>query len=179
MGKDQLVEAPSRGQNSSANTLVRIVDFDLNTHRVKVVRLNDNEPLEPDQSTMEKITQTKRYEHKGDKVLKTSLASDGPIISVDDSSVSLRGNSNFGFFSFKEGGANIIKGPISLATEPHQIRVSGLTTLNPLVTSGFPSTIVTPIPTTVWALPTAAMIKPLLKDVLVMGMIVAACGAGA
>lgn len=178
--KDNLMlESPNRGRSANAYTLVRIVDYDPSTHRVKVVKISDNEPLEPDQKTLEKIKQKKNYDHSGDKVMKTSLSKDGPIVHVDDNSVSLRGNSDYGFFSFREGGANIIKGPLSIATEPHQVRLSGMTTLNPLVTSGFASTIVTPIPTTIWAIPSAAMIKPLLKDVMVMTTIVAATGAGA
>lgn len=158
-------------------TLVRIVDFDPAKHLVKVVTLADNKPLLKDQDTEEAPDQKKRYKHTGEKVLKTSQANDGPIISANDSFVSMRGNADYGFFSFREGGANIIKGPISFGVEPQQIRISGLTTLNPIATSGFASTIVTPIPMTNWSLPTAAAIKPILKDVLIMGTLLAAVGS--
>jgi len=160
-----------------AGTLIKIVDFDPAKHLVKVIRVADGKPLLKDQNVDKGIEQKKRFESTGEKVLKTSQASDGPIISANDNYVSMRGNSDFGFFSYREGGANIIKGPLSIATEPHQVRLSGLTTLNPLLTSGFASTIVTPIPTTIWSLPASAMIKPILKDVLIMGTILAAAGS--
>jgi len=160
-----------------AGTLVKIVDFDPSKHLVKVVKVVDNKPLMKDQQVDEAIAQKKKFKHNGEKVLKTSQAADGPIIAANDNFVSMRGNADYGFFSYREGGGNIIKGPLSIATEPHQVRIAGMTTLNPLITSGFPSTIVTPIPTTVWAIPTAGMIKPILKDVLIMGTLVAAAGS--
>lgn len=176
-GNKSIKEMLPKSGSEHAGTLVRIVDFDPSKHLVKVVKMADNKPLLKDQKMEEAIDQKKKFEATGEKVLKTSQASNGPIISANDSFVSLRGNDNYGYFSYKEGGGNIIKGPLSIATEPHQVRLSGLTTLNPLITSGFPSTIVTPIPTTVWALPTSAMIKPLLTDILVMGTMMAAAGA--
>jgi len=166
-----------KSASEHSGTLVRIVDFDQSKHLVKVVKEVDNKPLLKDQTVDKAIEQKKRYEPTVEKVLKTSEANDGPIISANDNYVSMRGNDDFGFFSYREGGANIIKGPLSIATEPHQVRLAGLTTLNPLITSGFASTIVTPLPTTVWSLPTAAMIKPLLKDILIMGTILAAAGS--
>lgn len=159
-------------------TLVRIVDFDPAKHLVRVVKIADNKPLLKDQEIEEAPNQKKRYEATGEKVLKTSLASDGPIVAVNESFASLRGNDDYGYFSYREGGGNIIKGPLSIAVEPQQVRISGLTTLNPLAISGFPSTIVTPIPMTNWSLPTAAAIKPILKDVLVMATLLSAMGSG-
>lgn len=176
-GNKSLNDFIKKATSEHAGTLVRIVDFDPAKHLVKVVKVADNQPLSKDQQVDESITQKKKFKHTGEKSLKTSGAPDGPILSANDNYVSMRGNSDYGFFSYREGGGNIIKGPLSLATEPHQIRLSGMTTLNPLITSGFPSTIVTPIPTTVWALPKAAMIKPILKDVLVMGTLLAAAGS--
>lgn len=176
-GNKSILDMIPKAGSEHKGILVRIVDFDPAKHLVKVVKVSDNQPLVKDQDLDTKIDQKKKYNATGEKVLKTSLAEDGPIASVNDSYASIRGNDNYGFFSFREGGGNIIKGPVSLATEPHQIRVSGLTTLNPLLTSGFASTIVTPIPTTIWALPTAAAIKPILKDVLVMGTLLAAVGS--
>lgn len=170
-----------KSTSEHAGTLIRVLDFDPAKHLLKVVKMADNKPLEPDAEVDSANKRKKPYDEVSSKILKTSLAADGPIIEANDNSVSMRGNADFGFYSFREGGANIIKGPLSIATEPHQIRISGLTTLNPLVTSGFASTIVTPVPMTIWSLPTAAMIKPLLQDVLIMGTIYAASamsGAG-
>lgn len=174
---DSLLRIPN-ARSEHAGELVRIVDYDPATHRCKVVRLSNGEPLEPDQQTEEKIDQKKAFEHSGNKVLKATDAINGPILEVTPEMASLRGNSDFGFFTYREGGANIIKGPLSIATEPHQVRLAGLSTLNPLITSGFASTIVTPIPTCVWALPTTSMIQPLLRDVLIAGTVLAACGSG-
>jgi len=175
-GNNSVLQKIPRAVSEHSGVLVRIVDFDPNKHLVKVVRLSDGKPLLKDQVVDTAITQKKRFEHKGEKVMKTSPAADGPIAAVNDDIVSMRGNADEGFYSMRDGG-NLIKGKLSLATEPHNIRLSGLTTLNPLITSGFPSTIVTPIPATIWALPTAAILKPILKDVLVMGTLVAAAGS--
>jgi len=166
-----------KAASPDAGRIVKIVDFDPSKHLVKVVDAKTNKPILLDQKVEKAISQKKKFEHTGEKILKTSLSGDGPIVSANDNFVSMRGNGDYGFFSYREGGANIIKGPLSLAAEPHKIRLSGLTTLNPLITSGFASTIVTPIPATIWSLPTASMIKPMLKDMLVMGTLIAATGS--
>jgi len=166
-----------KAYSENAGTLVRIVDYDPEKHLVKVVRLDNNKPLELDKETLEDINQKKTYDQPNSKVLKTSLASDGPIVESNEVFARVCGNDNHGFFSYREGGANIIKGPLSIATQPHQVRLAGLSTLNPLITSGFPSTIVTPIPTCVWNLPSAGIIKPLLADVMTAATIVAAAGS--
>ena len=176
-GNKSISEMIPKALSEHKGTLVRIVDFDPAKHLVKVVKVVDNKPLEKDQQMTKAPDQKKRYKPTGERVLKTSEAADGPIISVNDGVASMRGNDDYGFFSYREGGGNIIKGPTSIATEPHQIRIAGLTTLNPLITSGFPSTIVTPIPTTLWSLPTAAAIKPILKDIIVMSTLLAAVGS--
>lgn len=177
-GNKSISDMIPKAMSEHKGTLVKIVDFDPAKHLVKIVKLADNKPLLKDQETEEAPIQKKRYEATGEKVLKTSQANDGPIISANDNFASMRGNADYGFFSFREGGGNIIKGPLSLAVEPQQIRISGLTTLNPLATSGFASTIVTPIPMTNWSLPTAAAIKPMLKDIIVMSTLLAAVGSG-
>lgn len=176
-GNKSVSDLIPKAASEHKGTLVRIVDFDPAKHLLRLVKLSDNQPLLKDQEIEKAVPQKKRYEATGEKVLKTSLAQDGPIVSVNDTYASIRGNDDYGFFSFREGGGNIIKGPLSIATEPHQVRLSGLTTLNPLITSGFASTIVTPIPATVWSLPTAAAIRPLIKDILVMGTLLAAVGS--
>ena len=117
------------------------------------------------------------YKQPSTQVLKTLPAPDGPIVEVTDSSASLRGGSEYGFFSYRESG-NIIKGPLSIAAKPHEVRLSGVTTLNPLITSGFASTIVTPIPTTVWSIPMAGMLGPIKKDVAIMAAMIGSMGVG-
>lgn len=166
-----------KAKSEHAGTLVKIVDYDPAKHLVKVVKFRDNQPLEKDQEMNSKIDQKKAFDHPRAKSLKTLDLPSGPIVEVNDEVASLRGNSDFGFFSYRDGGANIIKGPLSIAAEPHQVRLSGLTTLNPLITSGFASTIVTPLPATVWSIPTTAMVKPILKNVLIAGTILTAAGS--
>ena len=176
-GNKGIGEMTPKAISEHAGTLVRITDYDKNKHKLKVVKLADNQPLDPDQETEEKIEQKKLYDHPNTRTLKVSEAADGPIVEATEDYVSMRGNGDYGFFSYREGGANIIKGPLSIAAEPHQVRLAGLTTLNPLITSGFASTIVTPLPACVWSLPGAATIRTLLKDVLVAGTLMAAAGS--
>jgi hypothetical protein len=152
------------------------VDYDPANHLVKVVKAADNKPLEKDYETQQEVIKKKPYKQPRSKVLKTSSAGDGPIIEVNDSLASMRGNADYGFFSYREGAGNIIKGPISFGAAAQQMKFQGLHTLNPIALSGFPSTIVTPIPTFLWALPAAAAVKPLLKDITVMGTLVSAFG---
>jgi len=160
-----------------AGTLVKIVDYDPGKHLVKVVKVADNNPLDKDQEVDQQTDQKKRWEQPRSKTVKTSEFPNAPIMEANDDTVSLRGNKHYGMFSYREGGGNIVKGPLSIASEPHQVKLAGLSTLNPLTTSGFPSTIVTPMPMTNWSLPTAGMVKPILTSVLVAGTILAASGA--
>jgi len=176
-GNRSLNDKIPKARSEHAGKLIKVVDYDPAKHLVKVVGYRDNEPLDKDQALEEKIMQKKAFDHPRAKSLKTLDLPSAPIIEVNDEVASLRGNSDYGFFSYRDGGANIIKGPLSIAAEPHQIRIAGLTTLNPLITSGFASTIVTPLPATVWAIPTTAMIKPILKNVLIAGTILAAAGS--
>lgn len=161
-----------------AGTTVRIVDYDPSRHLVRVVKTADNSPLEKDLESPEKINKRKSFDTPTGKTIKTLNAANAPTLHVDDNSASLRGNSDYGFFSFREGGGNIIKGPLSIASAFSQVKIGGLSTLNPLLQSGFPSTIVTPIPTCLWSLPSASVIKPILKDVAVMQTLVSALGSG-
>lgn len=156
-------------------TLVIIEDYDPENHRVKVKRFKDNKPLEPDRTSPKPVEQRKLYDLKDKRTLKVDDDPKGPIIEATANYVRMGGNNDHGFFSFKEGG-NIIKGPLSLVAMPNEIRLSALTTLNPLIISGFPSTIVTPLPTCVWSIPGASAVKPLLKSVLMASTLIAAAG---
>ena len=160
-----------KAKSEYAGKIVKIKDYDPAKHLVSVVDL-ENRPLEQDLETQQRVVQKKAYDQPPTKVLKTSDAADGPILEVGNSSVSMRGNGDYGYFSYREGGANIIKGPLSIGASADKIKVGGLHTLNPLAFSGFPSTIVTPIPTFLWALPSAAIIKPLLKDIAIMSTLI-------
>ena len=116
------------------------------------------------------------YKFEDKRILKVNDDPKGPITETTSRYARIGGNNNNGFFSYKEG-ANFIKGPVSFISTPNQVRVSALTTLNPLIVSGFPSTIVTPLPTCVWSFPSASAIKPLMKSVLMASTLLAAAGS--
>ncbi len=154
-----------------AGTIVRIQDYNPTYHTLKIVRDSDGKPLRPSKTTENKVINQKLFDQPNTKVLKTLPAPDAPIIEVNDEEASVRGSSNYGFFSSRQFG-NVLKGPVSFSAQPHEIRIGGLMTLHPLLTSGFPSTIVTPIPTLQWSLPTAAMLGPMAKDIALISTLV-------
>jgi len=61
--------------------------------------------------------------------------------------------------SVTENRGVIIKGQVGFTETPDKIRLSYLWTLNPLVLSGMPSTVMTPIPMTKFSPPLEALIK--------------------
>ncbi len=164
-----------RAGSDLAGTLVIIKDHNPSKHELKVVRERDGEPLEEDLMILGENTQVKPYEHPRSKSLKTAETQSGPIIEATDDMVSMRGSSADGFYSTNDHG-NIITGALSVGAAPQDIRISGINTLNPLLTTGFASTIVTPIPTTLISVPGAAAMKQITKDVIVMSVLVAAMG---
>ena len=160
--------SPDRG------TLVVIEDYLESEHLLKVRRLNDGKPLIPPISTTEKIVRSQTTGNDNNiKTMKTLAAPDAPIVEVNDHSTSIRGSSNNGFNSFREFG-NVVTGPTSFSAQPNEIRISGLMTLHPLLMSGFPSTIVTPIPTMQWSLPTGGMLGPIVKDIALIATLIGA-----
>ena len=156
-------------KSDNAGVVVKILDYDLAKHKLKVVRADNNQPLRPNAILDEETNREKQIDFPNKKVLKTLPTKDGPIVEVDDTQVSMRGSSLFGFHSSADFG-NIIRGPVSLVAKPHEVRLSGVTTLNPLLTSGFASTIVTPIPTTVFSVPSAKIVAQMSKDIGTIGM---------
>jgi hypothetical protein len=166
-----------KGDSKHAKTLIKIKEFNPSKHLLKVVRASDGEPLEKDINVLGEVTQSKPYDKRSAKSIKTSDTSDGPILEVADDSASLRGSADFGFYSYNKFG-NIIKGPLSITAAPQEVRLSGVTTLNPLLTNCFPSTIVTPIPVAVWSIPGAGMVAPIAKDLIIMASLIAAMGVG-
>lgn len=175
-GNNAINNKTPKARSEHAGTIVKIVKYHGDKHALQVVARDTNLPLDKDIDVLDAVQHQEAFVKPSGKVIKTLDAPGAPILEVNDYYASIRGNADYGFFSFREGGGNIIKGPLSLATEPHQIRLSGVTTLNPLITSCFPSTIVTPIPTTVWNIPGAGAIQPLLKDVTIMATLVSAMG---
>lgn len=159
-----------------AGTLVKIQDYNPANHSVKVVRLDNGQPLVGNIATTKDINQSKAFEQPRAKVLKTLPAPDAPIVEVNDQEASIRGSSTSGFHSSREFG-NIVKGPISFSAQPHEMRVGGIMTFHPLLMSGFPSTMVTPIPTFRWSLPTGSMLGPIAKDIALMSTLLG-IGAG-
>lgn len=166
-----------KGDSKHANTLVKIKEFDPAKHLLKVVRASDGEPLEKDVNVLGEVTQTKAYDKRAAKAIKTGDRSDSPIMEIDDDGASLRGSSDYGYYSYNKFG-NIIKGPLSISAAPQEVRLSGVTTLNPLLTNCFPSTIVTPIPVAIWSIPGAGLVAPISKDLAVMATLIAAMGVG-
>lgn len=152
-------------------TLVTIQDYNPAHHSLKVVRASDGKPVRSNVTTAQNITKSKPFEQSNAKTFKTLAAPDAPILEVNDSEASLRGSSTNGLYSSREFG-NIIKGPTSFSAQPHEMRMGGLHTLHPLLASGFASTIVTPIPTFQWSLPTGAMLGPIAKDVALMATLI-------
>lgn len=165
--------ASSKGYSEFAGVPCRIVDYNPNTHLVQLVKASDGEPLIDGIGVETSVDQRKPYEQPSAKIIKTLAAPDAPIVEVNDLEASIRGSSNSGFYSLREGG-NIVKGAISFSASPSEIKIAGVTNLNPLITSCFPSTIVTPIPTTQWAIPGAGMLGTIAKDVILMGTLMGA-----
>lgn len=168
--EDKLV-APKKAVD--AGTKVIIEDYIPESHSLKIKRLDDGKPLGGTIDTQEEVVRSKAYEQKNSKVLKTLAAPDAPIIEVDDHGASVRGSSNNGFHSYREFG-NVITGPTSFSAQPHEIKMSGIMNFHPLLLSGFPSTIVTPIPVLQWSLPTGSMLGPIVKDIALIGTLIGA-----
>lgn len=159
---------PPNAKSINAGIAIKILDYDATKHLLKVVRADNGQPLVDTIRTEKDIIQEKQVETKNKKVLKTLPTKEGPIVEVDDEQVSIRGSSQYGFHSSAKFG-NIVRGPISIAAKPHEVRLSGVTTLNPLITSGFASTIVTPVPTVVFSIPSARMLAQMSKDIATIG----------
>jgi len=69
-------------------------------------------------------------------------------------------------FSTKNG--NVINGKLSIMAAPNDIRIGGLWTLNPLLVSTVPSTIVTPMPVFVFNIPGQNFMKDFGTSVAAM-----------
>lgn len=177
MGNASVANKTPISKSKNAGMPVRIVEYDAERGLCKVVRLDTGKPLTPDINSPTATKPSKPFKAPKGKFLKTLSAPDAPIVAVTDTFAAMRGNDNNGYYTFREGGGNIIKGPLSIVADAHQVRVSGITTLNPLLTTCFPSTIVTPMPTLMWSLPSAAAVKPLLKDVIMAGTLLSAMGS--
>ena len=168
--KSQLNEIP---RNKLAGTFVKIKDYNPSDHTLKIVRADNGEPLIPNVDINAEIVRSKSFEQQRSKTLKNLPAPDAPILEVNDHDASIRGSGNNGFFSTRQFG-NIIKGPMSISAQPHEIRVSGMMNFNPLLLSGFPSTIVTPIPVFQWSLPSGSMLGPIAQDIALIGTLIGA-----
>lgn len=154
-----------------AGTLVKIEHYDPTHHTLKIVRYSDGLPVRENINTTAIINKTPTFEQSNAVSFKTLPSPDSPIVQINDHEASLRGSSNEGLYSSREFG-NIVKGATSFSALPHEIRVAGLMTFHPLLTSGFPSTIVTPLPTFQWSLPSGAMLGPIAKDIALMATLI-------
>jgi hypothetical protein len=171
--------AAGQKKSGSKNTgeLVKIKDYNPGKHTLKVVSAKTGQPLEAPITMVGESVASKPWDQRAAKTMKTLDVPHGPIAEVTDKMASLRGSPKSGFFSTAEYG-NIIKGPLSIEAAPHEIKLTGITTLNPLLITGFPSTIVTPIPTAIFTLPSGGLIGPIAKDVAVAAALLAAFGVG-
>lgn len=167
----QSQQGTNLAKSNLAGTLVVVQDYNPAHHSLKLTRLSDGKPVIDNITRSQNVAKSKPFEQSNSKTFKTLPAPDAPIVEVNDTEASIRGSSSNGFYSSREFG-NIIKGPVSFSAEPHEMRVSGLMTFHPLLMSGFPSTIVTPIPTFQWSLPTAAMLGPIAKDIALMATLI-------
>lgn len=161
----------SSKRSNLAGTLVKIKDYNPANHSLKVVRLDDGQPLIGNIDTTQDIQRSKEFEQPKAKTLKTLAAPGAPIIEVNDHEASIRGSSDNGFYSFKDFG-NVVKGPISFSAQPHEMKMSGIMNFHPLLLSGFPSTMNTPIPVLQWSLPSASMLAPIAKDIALISTLI-------
>lgn len=167
---DKLI-SPKR--SNFAGTLVKIKDYNPSNHSLKVVRYDNGQPLIGNIDVIDEIERSKSFEQPKSKTLKTFASANAPIIEVNDHEASIRGSSDHGFYSSKDFG-NIVKGPISFSAQPHEMKMSGIMNFHPLLLSGFPSTIVTPIPVLQWSLPSASMLAPIAKDIALISTLIGA-----
>lgn len=84
------------------------------------------------------------------KVLKDSAASSAMVIAGTDYTQLTAGPNSIS--STKDSG-NYINGPLSISSNIDNIRVGGMYVFNPQLSTGLPSTIITPIPTLVFDIP--------------------------
>jgi hypothetical protein len=85
---------------------------------------------------------------------------------VTDSSATMQGGKDYGFHSDAKLG-NFVKGPVSLTPPPENIRIHGLWTLNPLLLSCIPSSVVTPVSVLKFDLPLSGA-EELMKEAVAM-----------
>lgn len=171
--KENLPRTNTNRATVEEGILVTIESYDPLNHRLRVKRVSDGQPLECDSSVEQAVSPPVTYAVEDQRVLKSSDDPNGPIIQVNDNFARLGGSQDYGFFSYGDG-ANFIKGPVSIVCTPDQVRMSALTTLNPLIVSGFPSTIVTPLPMCLWSLPGADAVASLLAGVTMAATLIAA-----
>lgn len=78
------------------------------------------------------------------KVIKTGTDSAAAVIAAENYSQIIAGSNSIG--TDTEGG-NFILGPVSFSSQIDSIKVGGIFRFNPILASGLPSTMITPIST--------------------------------
>lgn len=96
------------------------------------------------------------------KIMKTNSDSTSSVIAAETYSQMIA-NSNS--VSVDAEGGTFINGPLSISSQAENIRIGAIYRVNPLVSTGLPSTMITPIPTLV--------IDPPIKNLMSMGAIAA------
>lgn len=84
------------------------------------------------------------------KVIKTKPESSSMLVAGEEYSQIASGPNSF--TSTRDKG-NFINGPLSISSNIDNIRVGGIYKFNPVLASGLPSTMITPIPTLVLDMP--------------------------
>ena len=97
------------------------------------------------------------------KVIKYSAESEAGV-QVKHNEAIMMGGPEYAFVTNKNFG-NFVVGPVTFSALPDKIRIGGIFTLNPLLMSMVPSTIVTPMPTLVLDIPGVGYLKG-LKNIL-------------
>jgi len=96
------------------------------------------------------------------RVFRASKKSDAAVVVSDDTAILAASKDNF-VLANKQGVT--IKGPISMITPSHEIRVGGMWTLTSDFMRMLPSTIVTPLPNQILMPPTGGI--PEIKEAVV------------
>lgn len=102
------------------------------------------------------------------KILKDSAASSAMVVAGTDYTQLTAGPNSI---TTTRDSGNYINGPLSISSTIDKIRVGGMYVFNPQLSTGLPSTIITPIPTLVFDIPiknlaSQAAISAVLKGLL-------------
>lgn len=102
------------------------------------------------------------------KVIKNTPASSSMVIAGDTYSQITSGANSV--TSTRDSG-NFINGPLSISSTVDNIRVGGFYRFNPQLSTGLPSTMMTPIPTLVFDIPVKNLASQAAISAVIMGLL--------